>query len=87
VKQQEVDKQNDLILKKIIDVNRRSHQSHQLNHSSQKDLSHNHLSNLRKKLSQTNEDNQKLATKLVSTTSKLCQNLLSEDNRRYAQIK
>jgi hypothetical protein len=84
VKQQEVDKKNDLILKKIIDVNRRSHSQTLL---PKRDLSHNNLSNLRKKLERTNEENQKLANKLVLASSKLSQHLLSEDHRRHSEIR
>lgn len=51
-KQQAVEKQNDLILKKIIDVNRRT--GNPYNSSSSRDISHNNLSNLRKKLAKTN---------------------------------
>lgn len=55
MKQQAVDKQNDLILKKIIDVNRRSYSNNtQLNSSFKREISHNNLSNLKKKLEKTN---------------------------------
>jgi hypothetical protein len=52
-KQQAVEKQNDLILKKIIDVNRRTGASY--HSSNNRDISHNNLSTLRKKLIKTNE--------------------------------
>ena len=83
MKQQAVDRENDLILRKIIDVNRRH--SHALA-GPRRDLSHNNLSNLKRKLEQTNEENQKLANKLVLATSKLSQHLLGPDNRRHAEI-
>lgn len=83
MKQQAVDRENDLILRKIIDVNRRN--SHTLT-GPRRDLSHNNLSNLKRKLEQTNEENQKFANKLVLATSKLSQHLLGPDNRRHAEI-
>jgi hypothetical protein len=85
VKQEAVDRQNDLMLKKIIDVNRRSEGQSQA--VPKRELSHNNLSNLRRKLELTNEENQKLANKLVLATSKLSQHLLNEDYRRHAEIK
>lgn len=84
MKQQAVERENDLMLRKIIDVNRRN--SHTLGGGPRRDLSHNNLSNLRRKLEQTNEENQKLANKLVMATSKLSQHLLGPDNRRHAEI-
>lgn len=83
MKQQAVDRQNDLILRKIIDVNRRHSQTLA---GQRRDLSHNNLSNLKRKLEQTNEENQKLANKLVLASSKLSQHLLGPDNRRHAEI-
>ena len=86
-KQQNVERQNDLILKKIIDVNRRSQQSLARANSERKEISHNNLSNLRKKLVKTNEENLKLANKLVGATSKLSQTLIGADYRKHAEIK
>ena len=84
MKQETVEKENDLILKKIIDVNRRKDRN---NTGQKRDSSHNNLTNLRKKIEKTNEENQKLANKLVGATSKLNQNVLNDNYRRYAEIK
>ena len=79
-----MEKENDIILKKIIDVNRRKDPK---NTGQRRDSSHNNLTNLRKKIEKTNEENQKLANKLVGATSKLNQDTLNQNYRRYAEIK
>jgi hypothetical protein len=69
-----MEKENDLILKKIIDVNRRG----STNSIQARTTSHTNLHNLKKSLQKTNEENMKFANKLISTTSKLNQRFLNE---------
>lgn len=72
-KQEAIEKENDLILKKIIQVNNRRNQSLSGNPANARTYSHNSLSNLKKSLQTINSENQKIAQKLVTTDSSLRQ--------------
>jgi hypothetical protein len=74
-----MEKQNDMMLKKIISVNNRKNQQVH----PQKNLSHNNLVNLKKSIQTIDSQNQKLAQKLVETTSKLTQDKFNESYRKH----
>ena len=58
-KQEAVEKQNDLILKKIIEVNNR--RSMTINNRTQSVVTHNSMANLKKSMQNINLENQKIA--------------------------
>ena len=78
-----MEKQNDMMLKKIISVNNRKNQQVH----PQKNLSHNNLVNLKKSIQTIDSQNQKLAQKLVETTSKLAQDKFNESYRKHLERK
>lgn len=65
-KQEAVEKQNDLLLKKIIQVNSRRNGSLTARYQT---ISHNSMANLKKSMQSINNENQKIAQKLVATNS------------------
>ena len=86
-KQETIEKENDLILKKIIQVNNRRNQSLGSNPATARNYSHNSLSSLKKSLQTINSQNQKLAQKLVTTDSSLRQDKMGESYRKHLERK
>lgn len=81
-KQDAVEKQNDLILKKIIQVNNRKPISQNNRYSS-----HNNLVNMKKSMLNINQQNKKIAEKLVNTTSSLRQEKLMGSYHKHLERK
>ena len=86
-KQTLIEKENDLILKKIIQVNSRRNQSLSGLPATARNYSQHNLHNLKKSLQTINSENQKLAQKLVSTDSSLRQQKMNESFKKHLERK
>jgi hypothetical protein len=82
-KQQAVEKENYLMLKKIISVNQRKNQSFNPVRSS----SHNNLTNLKKNIHAINEGNHLLAQKLVSARPNINKDMLRTSYQKHLECK
>lgn len=82
-KQQTVEKENDLILRKIIDTSNRRRATSHAQPETSRVQPHSSLKNLKQSIKTINEQNQRIAQKLVSTTSALSQDKVGSTYRRH----